>query len=99
MGAKFVLVELLYADPSDHSLPKQTILGGTKTMVIKANGTAVFDTLSMSEASTKHKEKEFCLRFTLLEKGGNKLPIYSISTPFYAYSNTKVLTRRRKCSL
>ena len=75
--------------------PKQNILGGTKTVTIKSNGSAVFDNLSMSEASTKHKEKEFCLKFTLLDKNGNKLPFSVTSNSFYAFSNTKVLSRRR----
>jgi hypothetical protein len=64
-------------------------------VTIKGNGSAVFDNLSMSEASTKHKEKEFILRFTLLDKNGQKMPFSTSTTSFYAFSNTKVLSRRR----
>ena len=104
IGGKFVSVELQYSPnaqrgPGDDEVPKQTILGGTKVVMIKANGTAVFDNLSMSEASTKHKEKEFCLRFTLVDKTGAKLPVAARTTSFYAFSNTKVLARRRDISL
>lgn len=104
IGGKFVSVELMYSPsaqraPGEDEVPKQTILGGTKVVMIKANGTAVFDNLSMSEASTKHKEKEFCLKFTLVDKTGAKLPVGSRSTSFYAFSNTKVLARRRDISL
>lgn len=104
LGGKFISVELLYSPnaqrgPGEDEVPKQTILGGTKVVMIKANGTALFDNLSMSEASTKHKEKEFCLRFTLVDKAGAKLPVAAKSTSFYAFSNTKVLARRRDISL
>lgn len=97
-NVKFITVELLYASDTDE-IPKQTILGGTKTVTIKPNGVGIFDNLSMSEASTKHKEKEFCLRFFLLDKNGSKLRHSTLSTPFYAYSNTKVLARRREIQL
>lgn len=100
-GGKFVGVELLYAPQcrEGDEMPKQNILGGTKNVTIKSNGFALFDNLSMSEASTKHKEKEFCLRFTLLDKNGNKMPFSASTTPFYAFSNTKVLSRRREIAL
>jgi hypothetical protein len=104
IGGKFVSVELMYSpnaqrSPGEDEVPKQTILGGTKVVMIKANGSAVFDNLSMSEASTKHKEKEFCLKFSLVDKTGAKLPVGARSTSFYAFSNTKVLARRRDISL
>ena len=104
IGGKFVSVELMYSPnaqraPGEDEMPKQTILGGTKVVLIKANGSALFDNLSMSEASTKHKEKEFCLKFTLVDKSGAKLPVASRSSSFYAFSNTKVLARRRDISL
>jgi hypothetical protein len=104
IGGKFVSVELMYSPnaqraPGEDEVPKQTILGGTKVVMIKANGSAVFDNLSMSEASTKHKEKEFCLKFALVDKTGAKLPVVARSTSFYAFSNTKVLARRRDISL
>jgi len=63
-------------------------------VTIKGNGTALFDNLSMSEASTKHKEKEFGLNFTLMDKNGSKMPFFVESNSFYAFSNTKVLSRR-----
>jgi len=104
IGGKFVSVELMYSpsalrSPGEDEMPKQTILGGTKVVLIKANGSAMFDNLSMSEASTKHKEKEFCLKFTLVDKSGAKLPVSARSSSFYAFSNTKVLARRRDISL
>lgn len=83
----------------ENEIPKQTILGGTKTVAIKPNGVSVFENLSMSEGSIKHKEKEFCLRFILVDKNGNRLKYMAHSTPFYAYSNTKVLSRRREIHL
>lgn len=104
IGGKFVSVDLMYSPnaqrmPGEDEVPKQTILGGTKVVMIKANGAALFDNLSMSEASTRHKEKEFCLKFTLVDKSGAKLPVSARTTPFYAYSNTKVLARRRDIAL
>jgi hypothetical protein len=99
IGAKYLAVELIYASDRN-KVPKQTILGGTKMMKIKKNQKMVFDNLSMSEASTRHGEKEFCLRFSLLNAKGQRIPgIEVVTTPFYAYSNSKVLARRRNIQL
>jgi hypothetical protein len=101
IGGKYIMAELIYAVDNDgEEGPKQSILGGTKTVTIRKDNRVVFDNLSMSEASTKHKEKEFCVRFSMLDKKGKKIPNIEILTnPFYAYSNTKVLARRRNIQL
>lgn len=56
----------------------------------------VFNNLNMSEASTKHNEREFVLGVTVL--GGNPYTpvLRKFSRPFYSYSHKKVLERRSK---
>mmetsp|Transcript_2432 Transcript_2432/g.8680 ORF Transcript_2432/g.8680 Transcript_2432/m.8680 type:complete len:366 (+) Transcript_2432:85-1182(+) len=95
-GFTHVRVELRYAVGSDS--PAQSILGGTKKISIGAKGRALFETLCMSEASTKHEEQEFCLEFFLCGKGKDA-PLNVLSAPFYAYSHKKVLTRRKNLVL
>lgn len=77
---------------------KKDILGGTKTVPILADGSIVFDSLSLSESSTKHKEREFCLEFVLLRHDGQEL-MRKQSRAFYAYSHKKVLQRRGSVKL
>jgi len=90
-----VEVRLAYATSSDCDV-KQQILGGRKIVPIQEDGRAVFDNLSMCEASTKHGEREFCLEFILLSSEGKPVGNFVMrSTPFYAYSHMKVLTRRK----
>ena len=48
----------------------------------------------MSEASTKHAEKEFCLEFYFIQMDGKEIKSGRTTNAFYAYSHTKVLTRR-----
>merc|ERR1711907_21030 len=78
---------------------RQTILGGTKAVPISDDGIVVFDTLCMTEASTKHAEKEFCLEFYYIQSDGKETSSRRTSNPFYAYSHKKVLTRRKNISL
>lgn len=99
-----VKVELLYYD--DYSVvPNQKILGGTKTQPIMENGKVKFDNLCMSEASTKHEEREFCLEFIFVQSPSRDHPLpreirSGVRTKgFYAYSHKKVLTRRQKVEL
>eukprot|EP01102_Stenamoeba_stenopodia_P003708 TRINITY_DN13864_c0_g1_i1.p1 TRINITY_DN13864_c0_g1~~TRINITY_DN13864_c0_g1_i1.p1 ORF type:complete len:474 (+),score=68.40 TRINITY_DN13864_c0_g1_i1:101-1522(+) len=99
-----VKVELLYYD--DYSVvPNQKILGGTKTQPIMENGKVKFDNLCMSEASTKHEEREFCLEFIFVQATSRDHPLQreirsGVRTKgFYAYSHKKVLTRRQKVEL
>jgi len=93
-------VVLCYA--SNASSPSETvkkdILGGTKTVALMSDGSAVFDNLWISESSTKHKEREFCLEFILLRSDGHEL-LRKYSKPFYAYSHKKVLQRRGNVKL
>jgi len=104
IGAKNVTVELAYASESlkdeSEAKPKQSILGGPKKVPIKPGGQVTFANLAMSEASTKHGEKEFCLQFSLADANGKRIEQFIVtSTPFYAFSNTKVLARRRGVKL
>eukprot|EP01112_Ceratiomyxa_fruticulosa_P008775 TRINITY_DN2273_c0_g3_i1.p1 TRINITY_DN2273_c0_g3~~TRINITY_DN2273_c0_g3_i1.p1 ORF type:complete len:438 (+),score=76.33 TRINITY_DN2273_c0_g3_i1:260-1573(+) len=100
MGVKGVFVELCYAVDNNGAQPNQDILGGTKVGIIQDGGRVVFDNLSMSEASTKHKGAEFCLEFVLIGADGQPLPLVRRrSRAFYAYSNQKVLSRRRNIEL
>jgi len=73
---------------------KKDILGGTKTVALLPDGTAVFDNLWVSESSTKHKEREFCIEFILLRSNGHEI-IRKYSKPFYAYSHKKKVLQRR----
>lgn len=57
----------------------------------------VFDNLTISESSTKHKEREFYLVLTLLKVDGSEL-LHKATRSFYAYSHKKVLQRRGKFS-
>ncbi len=57
------------------------------------DGFVVFDNLTISESSTKHKEREFYLLFTLLRNDGHEI-FHKNSRSFYAYSHKKVLQRR-----
>ena len=65
----------------------------------------VFADLNLHEPSSRHKDREFCLQFTLCAKeigraGAGWLELGSVeTTPSYAYSHPKVLNRRRKVVL
>jgi hypothetical protein len=99
LGIEKVEVRLCYALPGDSAL-KQSILGGKKVVILQEDGRAVFDNLSMCEASTKHGEREFCLEFVPLRTDGQSLGNFGVKTnPFYAYSHMKVLTRRKSVKL
>eukprot|EP01133_Synstelium_polycarpum_P007276 gene7276-8456_t len=99
-----VLAQLAYAN-SHTERPSQDILGGNKVVTVGKDGKVVFDSLSMTEASTKHQENEFCLEYILLTEDNkrfiltNGTPFVKRSRPFYAYSNQKVLSRRRNVTL
>jgi len=99
-GATIMKIALYYAcnDSQSGEPVKKDILGGTKTVAILADGVALFDNLTISESSTKHKEREFCLQLTLLRNDGHEL-MTKLSRPFYAYSHKKVLQRRGSVTL
>jgi len=99
LGATLVNISLWYAsnDTSTSEPVGKDILGGTKTVPI-LDGIALFDNLAISESSTKHKEREFCLQFILLRNDGQEM-VYKYSRPFYAYSHKKVLQRRGSVKL
>jgi len=100
-GAQSVKVSLAYAAliPNGRvEAVNKDILGGTKVMAIKEDGTVKFSNLSVSESSTKHHEKEFCLYFTIVGSDGVEL-FHKLSEPFYAYSHKKVLQRRESMKL
>lgn len=69
-------------------------MGGTKAVPIADDGVVVFDNLCMTEASTKHAEKEFTLEFYFIHTDGRESSSSRRTTSFYAYSHKKVLTRR-----
>jgi hypothetical protein len=52
-----------------------------------------FDDLNLNEPSSRHKDREFCILFTL--KDGVAILDEKETTPCYAYSHPKVLKRRR----
>jgi hypothetical protein len=62
---------------------------------VATDGKVVFDNLTISESSTKHKEREFYLVMTLLKVDGSEL-LHKATRSFYAYSHKKVLQRRGK---
>lgn len=99
LGATHITVELAYARATGER-PDQKILGGNKLIKI-GGGLVPFDDLSMCEASTKHKGSEFCLEFFLATADGHRVNAQQFvsSRPFYAYSNQKVLARRRNVDL
>jgi len=100
-GAQNVKVSLAYASlvPNGRvEAVNKDILGGTKLMAIKEDGTVKFSNLSVSESSTKHHEKEFCLYFSVIGVDGVEL-FHKLSEPFYAYSHKKVLQRRESMKL
>jgi len=94
-------VEVGYAEPYSAQRPSQNILGGNKLVKIGTGGLVPFDDLSMCEASTKHKGFEFQLEFFLATADGRRMTseCNALSRPFYAYSNQKVLARRRNVEL
>mmetsp|Transcript_29527 Transcript_29527/g.41546 ORF Transcript_29527/g.41546 Transcript_29527/m.41546 type:complete len:401 (-) Transcript_29527:154-1356(-) len=100
LGATLMSVSLWYAanDSAPAEPVKKDILGGTKTTQILPDGLAIFDNLSISESSTKHKEREFFLNFVLLRNDGHEL-LYKKSRNFYAFSHKKVLQRRGSVKL
>jgi hypothetical protein len=93
--ASIMKVVLSYAlnSTSPKEVVKKDILGGTKTVALSEDGSAIFDNLWISESSTKHKEREFCIEFVLLSSDGNEI-MRKETRPFYAYSHKKVLQRR-----
>lgn len=101
LSASHVGVDLGYA-VSGGGRPSQAILGGNKMGRIGDDGVVRFE-LSMSEASTKHKGNDFVLEFFLVTPDGRRIANASgapwVSQPFYAYSNQKVLARRRNITL
>lgn len=103
-SATHVGVDLGYA-VAGGGKPSQSILGGNKMGRISDDGVVRFE-LSMSEASTKHKGNDFVLEFYLVTPDGRKIAGNNggssstwVSQPFYAYSNQKVLARRRNITL
>jgi len=100
LGASIMKIALLYDknDMADAEPVKKDILGGTKTVPVLNDGTVIFDTLTISESSTKHKEREFCLELTLLRNDGHEL-LKRRTRSFYAYSHKKVLQRRGSVKL
>jgi hypothetical protein len=100
MGASIMKIALLYDknDMAEAEPVKKDILGGTKTVPVLNDGTVIFDTLTISESSTKHKEREFCLELTLLRNDGHEL-LKRRTRSFYAYSHKKVLQRRGSVKL
>eukprot|EP00943_MAST-04B_sp_MAST-4B-sp1_P009608 g9608.t1 len=56
-----------------------------------------FDDLNLNEPSSRHKDREFCILFTL--KDGVAVLDEKETTPCYAYSHPKVLKRRRDICL
>jgi len=94
-------VEVGYAEPFSSQRPSQNILGGNKLVKIGTGGLVPFDDVSMCEASTKHKGYEFQLEFFLATADGRRMTseCNAVSRPFYAYSNQKVLARRRNVEL
>jgi len=101
LGAQYVKVSLAYASliPNGRVEPvTKDILGGTKSLPIKEDGSVKFSNLSVSESSTKHHEKEFCLHFIVIGTDGVQL-LQKLSDPFYAYSHKKVLQRRETMKL
>jgi len=65
---------------------------------VATDGKVVFDNLTISESSTKHKEREFYLVLTLLKVDGSEL-LHKATRSFYAYSHKKVLQRRGSVKL
>jgi len=103
LGATIMKVQLMYAANDSAGLelvPKQKkeVLGGTRTVPILSDGSAIFDNLSICESSTRHKERVFCLEFILTRNDGYEL-MSQLSKPFYAYSHKKVLLRRGSVKL
>eukprot|EP01116_Phalansterium_solitarium_P009519 TRINITY_DN236_c0_g1_i1.p2 TRINITY_DN236_c0_g1~~TRINITY_DN236_c0_g1_i1.p2 ORF type:complete len:366 (+),score=122.87 TRINITY_DN236_c0_g1_i1:190-1287(+) len=100
LGTAHCRVALLYAPsgsaPSE-KVPKE-ILGGTKQVPVLSDGTVMFDNLAISESSTKHKEREFVLRLSVIGVDGEVLARRE-TRPFYAYSHKKVLQRRGSVKL
>lgn len=99
-GATIMKASLQYAPngKSEMEPVKKDILGGTKTLAINPSGTAAFDNLTISESSTKNKEREFLIQLALIRNDGQEL-MKVFSKPFYAYSHKKVLQRRGSVQL
>lgn len=94
-----ISVKLQYANCKTTSIPPQKILGGNKIVPVQEDGSFIFDNLCMCEASTKHEEKEFCLQFIFVKSDSTEIETQHSTTPFYAYSHKKVLTRRKNINL
>eukprot|EP01095_Lingulamoeba_sp_RSL-Kostka_P006248 TRINITY_DN1953_c0_g1_i1.p1 TRINITY_DN1953_c0_g1~~TRINITY_DN1953_c0_g1_i1.p1 ORF type:complete len:382 (-),score=116.67 TRINITY_DN1953_c0_g1_i1:74-1219(-) len=94
-----ISVKLQYSNCKTTSIPPQKILGGNKIVPVQEDGSFIFDNLCMCEASTKHEEKEFCLQFIFVKSDSTEIETQHSTTPFYAYSHKKVLTRRKNINL
>eukprot|EP01091_Cochliopodium_minus_P012162 TRINITY_DN3621_c0_g1_i1.p1 TRINITY_DN3621_c0_g1~~TRINITY_DN3621_c0_g1_i1.p1 ORF type:complete len:477 (+),score=134.83 TRINITY_DN3621_c0_g1_i1:512-1942(+) len=98
-------VELLYSKDrlrnTFQRVEKQEILGGTKKMKVESDGAATFKSLCVWEASKKHGEREFSLRFFVVGKGENEdvnSPFFKhsvVTDAFYTYSHQRILTKRK----
>jgi len=101
MNVKSVKVSLVYAPLTRNGKVEpvfKDILGGTKVVPVKEDGCFRFNNLSLSESSTKHHEREFCLHLTAIGTDGVEL-LHQLSESFYAYSHKKVLQRRETVKL
>jgi len=106
-----VVACLLYADSTTaNRLPQATsattvngiLLGGTtkKQVIITKKLSAsyvdvMFDDFNLNEPSSRHKDREFCVLFKLINLSDGALLDEKETTPCYAYSHPKVLKRRR----
>jgi hypothetical protein len=55
----------------------------------------MFDDFNLNEPSSRHKDREFCVLFKLINASDGTVLDEKETTPCYAYSHPKVLKRRR----
>eukprot|EP00002_Diphylleia_rotans_P029215 TRINITY_DN5939_c0_g1_i6.p1 TRINITY_DN5939_c0_g1~~TRINITY_DN5939_c0_g1_i6.p1 ORF type:complete len:486 (-),score=84.84 TRINITY_DN5939_c0_g1_i6:734-2191(-) len=72
------------------------IFGGPKHVKLDKNGTIPFNALTISEASTRHQEREFTVQVRLIgDAYDGRVLATCYTSPIYAYSHKKVLVRRK----
>jgi len=105
LGLSSVQVELYYAPdrlhPNYEKCAKQSLLGGQSVCAVAPSDNEIQFTMWLWEPSTKHKEREFCLRFIPQSSSGEQLlpDRRFMSNAFYAFSHQRVLQRRRRVVL
>jgi len=91
-----VEARLVYADGFASEMDLSAVFGGRKRVNVRGD-TAVFEGMSLYEASTRHQEREFAIVVTPINVDNEPLHEFAVRTRgIYAFSHNKILNRRKR---